>query len=240
MKYFKYKHLMKKRKIFANIEIFYKNFLNKFADSDKKILLSFLYNLNMVITFVLKIAPIFVYSLIYYFYSSIAPYINPLYIAIVYFFITLWFTDINNDDYDPVEMENISQWMYKARKNKFKLLILGRLLLTFGTKILFYCFFIFIYMEKLHFGYVTIFLYEISGVLAAIFTILLKFLWSNYQIFFLFIQGPNDMKRKEHFIRYQNDLKMNKYQLLCPDLVKIEPTIYTYFIFICSQRFCRL
>ena len=33
-------------------------------------------------------------------------------------------TDINNDDYDPKEMENVSQWMYRAQENNFKLLII--------------------------------------------------------------------------------------------------------------------
>lgn len=73
MKYFKYKRLMKKRKAFANIELLLGDFLNKFADGDKKLLLTFLYNVNVVITFVSILAPIFVYELIYYFRSFINP-----------------------------------------------------------------------------------------------------------------------------------------------------------------------
>ncbi|PFB75525.1 sugar transporter, partial [Bacillus thuringiensis] len=50
MKYFKFKRLMKKRKAFANMEVLFGDFLNKFADGDKKLLLSFFYNINICIT----------------------------------------------------------------------------------------------------------------------------------------------------------------------------------------------
>ncbi len=56
-------------------------------------------------------------------------------------------TDINNDDYDPEEMENVSQWMYSAQENNFKLLIIKKLLLTFGFKILFLLFFYYHFYE---------------------------------------------------------------------------------------------
>ncbi|WP_044894917.1 hypothetical protein [Bacillus alveayuensis] len=228
MKYFKYKRLMKKRKAFENIEILFGTFLNKFADGDKKLLLTFFYNVNVVITFASILVPIFVYSLIYSFRS----YINPFYIATIYFFVTVMFTDINNDDYDPVELENISQWMYKARKNKFKLLIIEKLLLTFGTKILFYCFFMIIFMRELHFSYITIFLYEFLVLITIFFTIIVKFLWSNHQIVFLFIHGANNTKKKEHFIQYKNDLHYDKYQIAlsrsCQNRTYYLYILYTY------------
>ncbi|MED1439957.1 sugar transporter [Aeribacillus composti] len=231
MKYFKYKRLIKKRKAISNIEIFYRSIFNEFSEADKKILLSVLYKINQVINFMSKIAPIFVYSLIYYFHSYLEPFINPLYVATIYLIFSLWSTDINNDDYDPQEMENVSEWMYKARKNKFKLLILERLALTFGTSILFYCIFIFIYMEKMNVSYVIIFLYEIFGIIAAVLTILLKFYWSNHQILFLFFHGPNDMKRKEHFIRYQYDPQLDKYLIALSRSVQ-NRTYYLYIFYI--------
>ncbi|MGG1480829.1 sugar transporter [Bacillus smithii] len=231
MRYFKYKSLIKKRKAISNIEIFYGPFFNKFAEEDKKILLSVLYKINQVIHFISKIAPIFVYSLIYYFHSYLEPFINPFYIATIYLIFSLWFTDINNDDYDPQEMENISIWMYKARKHKFKLLILERLALTFGTSILFYSIFIYIYMNKMNVSYVIIFLYEVFGIIAAILTILLKFYWSNHQILFLFFYGPNDKKRKEHSIRYQYDPQLDKYLIALSRSVQ-NRTYYLYIFYI--------
>ncbi|MED0745727.1 sugar transporter, partial [Aeribacillus composti] len=112
MKYFKYKRLIKKRKAISNIEIFYRSIFNEFSEADKKILLSVLYEINQVINFMSKIAPIFVYSLIYYFHSYLEPFINPLYVATIYLIFSLWSTDINNDDYDPQEMKNVSEWMF--------------------------------------------------------------------------------------------------------------------------------
>lgn len=111
-----------------------------------------------------------------------------------------------------MELENISQWMYKAHKNKFQLLIIKKLLLTFGTNIFSYCFFMLIFMREFHFSYITILLYEIFVLIAVFFTIIVKFLWSNPQIVFLFIHGPNATKKKEHFIRYKNDLHLDQYQ----------------------------
>ncbi|AXI39628.1 sugar transporter [Bacillaceae bacterium ZC4] len=231
MKYFKYKRLMKKRKALANFEILFGNFLNKFAGGDKKLLLVFLYNVYAVITFASMLAPIFVYLLIYFFHSFIIN-INPFYIATIYFFITLLFTDINNDDYDHVELENISQWMYKAHKIKFQLLIIKKLLLTFGTNILSYCFFMLIFMREFHFSYITILLYEIFVLIAVFFTIIVKFLWSNPQIVFLFIHGPNATKKKEHFIRYKNDLHLDQYQAAlsrsCQNRTYYLYILYTY------------
>ena len=84
-----------------------------------KVIANFLYNVNVVITFVSILAPIFVYELIYYFRSFINSFILQLLI-----FVTMIITDINNDDYDPKEMENVSQWMYRAQENNFKLLII--------------------------------------------------------------------------------------------------------------------
>ncbi|MED1300569.1 sugar transporter [[Bacillus thuringiensis] serovar konkukian] len=234
MKYFKFKRLMKKRKAFANIEILFGAFLNKLADGDKKLLLTFMYNVNIFFTFVSILAPIFVYELIYYFRSDI----NPFYIATIYFFVMILITDINNDDYDPEEMENISQWMYRAQKNNFKLLIIEKLLFTFGTKILFYCFFIIIFMRELHFSYTTIFLYEFLVLITVLFTIILKFLWSNHQIIFLFIHGPNNTNKKEHIIKYRNDYQFDKYQIAlsrsCQNRTYYLYMIYTYMFTVAS------
>ncbi|WP_229194006.1 sugar transporter [Bacillus cereus] len=225
---------MKKRKAFANIELLFGDFLNKFADGDKKLLLTFLYNVNVVITFVSILAPIFVYELIYYFRS----FINPFYIATTYFFVTMLITDINNDDYDPEEIGNVSQWMYRARENNFKLLIIEKLLLTFGYKILFYCSFIIIFMRELHFSYTTIFLYEFLVLITVLITIILKFLWSNHQIVFLFLNGPNNTKKKEHIIKDRNDSQFDKYQIAlsrsCQNRTYYLHILYTYIFTIAS------
>ena len=218
---------MKKRKAFANMEVLFGTFLNKFVDGDKKLLLTLFYNMNLVITFASILTPIFVYELIYYFRL----YTNPFYFATIYFFVTLIITDINNDNYDPVEVENISQWMYKDQKNKFKLLIIEKLLLTFGTKILFYCFFIIIFMRELHFSYITIFLYEFLVLLTIFFTIIVKFLWSNDEIIFLFMHGSNRTKKKEHLIKYKHNLQFDKYQIALSRSCQ-NRTYYLYILFV--------
>jgi len=226
MKYFKFKKLIKKRKAFANIEMLFGSFLNKFADGDKKLLLSFFYNVNTVITFASTLAPIFIYELIYYIRSSI----NPIYISTIYFFGTLLITEINNDDYDPAELENVSQWMYKAQKNKFRLLIIEKLLFTFGTKILFYCFFIIIFMKELYFSFISIILFECLILLTAWLIIVGKLWWSNYQIIYLFIHGPNYAIKKEYIIKYKNDKQFNKYQIALSRSCQ-NRTYYLYILF---------
>ncbi|PES33851.1 sugar transporter [Bacillus thuringiensis] len=234
MKYFKFKRLMKKRKAFANMEVLFGDFLNKFADGDKKLLLSFFYNINICITFVSILAPIFVYELMHYFRSSI----NPFYSATVYLFLTTLMTDINNDDYDSEEIENISQWMHKAQNNNFKLLIIEKLLRTFGTKILFYCIFSIIFMVELQFSYITIFIYECLVIVIVSAIILSKFLWSNHQIIFFFIHGPNYTKKKEHIIKYQNGKQLDKYRMAlarsCQNRTFFLHIFYTYLFAIAS------
>ncbi|MFV5171139.1 sugar transporter [Bacillus cereus] len=226
MKYFKYKRLMKKRKALANIELFFGTLLNKFATDDKKLLLNFFYNVHVVVTFVSLFAPIFFYELFYYFRS----FVNPFYVATIYFFVTILITDINNDDYDSVEMDDISKWMHKAPKNKFKSLIIKKLLLPFGTKILFYCSFIIMFMRELDYSYMTIIMFEFLVLIIVLLTIIVKFLWSNHQIIFLFIHGSNNTKKKEHIIKYKNDLQFDKYQIALSRSLQ-NRTYYLYILY---------
>ncbi len=54
-------------------------------------------------------------------------------------------------------------------------------------------------MRELYFSYTTIFLYEFLVLITVLITIILKFLWSNHQIVFLFINGPNNTKKERTY-----------------------------------------
>lgn len=205
MNYFRYKNLMKKRKSFYNIRFLFSGFLSKFADEDQKMLLTYLHNLNQVISFLSKIAPVFIYGLIFYLKKYVDPIVNTYYIATIYLIVSIWFTNINNDDYDPLEIENVAQWMYKAPKDKFKLFICRKLLRTFGINIIFYSIFVFLYVSKWKLAHI------IFAIILATLIIALKFLWSNNYIFYLFFNGPNTLKKKDVKIRL-NQNHLNIYQ----------------------------
>jgi len=231
MKYFKYKRLMKKRKAFANIELFYGGLLSHFDENDKRLILEIMYKIHQVVNVFVKLAPIFVYAPLFYFHYYLEPYMDPLYAAILFLILSTWFTEIYNENYIPEELENVSQWMYKAGKNRFRLLILRQWARTYGAGIFFYCLFVSVYLGMQDVQPVKIFLYGILGVAAAVFTIAARFYWSNYPIFYLFFYGPNYLKQREFFVKQFHHAGRNSRE---PYLVALARSCQnrTYYIYV--------